>query len=242
MALKRHRRLGIAINSPSQSTTTGSSTASPSRTSTPNAVANWPAPSPRATGYPRAFALPKAPPILSPFAATNLVQVASPAPIMAPAHAPATSAGTTSADPLKGTMEMLPVQPPFQRPHTPAASINSQRSDFSTATPTPTWARTIAHLLGESPPKRTPSSQPPPTQIQPAAPSSASKPPHLRRKDLVPKIETSTSVATSPSVSEAVKVPFTPWANGSAMQHLSPTDFEPAETVKVSSMSCTRSL
>ncbi|KAF9698713.1 hypothetical protein EKO04_002922 [Ascochyta lentis] len=69
-----------------------------------------------------------------------------------------------------------------------AATINndrdaSQHSETSTS-PTPAWARPLAHLLGESTPQLASLGRPLPVQVQnqPTARPSTSTPPHLRKK------------------------------------------------------------
>ncbi|KAF1934373.1 uncharacterized protein M421DRAFT_502 [Didymella exigua CBS 183.55] len=118
-------------------------------------------------------------PLFSPPDPVKPVDMASVAPVRS--SAPTVRAATTSkpTNGNKGTMETLPAQPLFQRPHTPPTSVASQVSELPVRTSTPVWFRTIEHLLGDdSPPRSTPLVQPVVAKAA-ALPAPVSRPPHL---------------------------------------------------------------
>ncbi|KZM19655.1 uncharacterized protein EKO05_0004351 [Ascochyta rabiei] len=177
LALMRGRRFGVANSCSATSSGVSSPTTS---ISTSIGVGKWVVPAPRATGLPRACI----PTINDNLHSSITTQHEAPHSVKAVHPAP------------KGITEAPLAPAPFQCPLAPAKSASSQRSQLPTKTATPEWARPLAHLLSESPPKPVSSCQPLLVQVRSATTPSTSTPPHLRKQA---KSSCWTAAQTSPS-------------------------------------------
>ncbi|KAF2625896.1 hypothetical protein BU25DRAFT_472689 [Macroventuria anomochaeta] len=233
MALKRNKRHGFATDDLNTSTCFSSPAAFISRINTPTGVGSWPAPAPRATGLSRVFAPPAVQhPIFTTPETLKPAKEAVAAPTMAPLFDQVTTTARWFTNGSEGSTETLPVQPLFQRPHTPAASITSQQSESPTKTPAPAWARSLAHLLGEPPPKLAPLSQPLPALNQPATLPPASTPPHLRKQRLAAKTESTKATAVSKSTNVTGQETFTRQDDIGPVHYPAEGDAEPIKMVE----------
>ena len=241
MGLKRERRFGLAIDSVSEGTRASSPMAHTTGTSTTTNVGSWPAPALRSTGLPRTLAPPTSHLILTPSEAPKVVETPLPTPAMACTSTPKTTTLAKFADSCKGTMETSPAQPPLQRPYTPAASVTSQRSESSDKTSVPAWARSLAHLLGESPPKLTPLSRSLPVQDQHATLPSMSTPPHLRKQRLTAKSGPTKATTLSQRVNVTSQERTANQYTGGPMGRSAKAEVECTQLAEVSTMSCVTS-
>ncbi|KAJ4325995.1 hypothetical protein N0V94_000360 [Neodidymelliopsis sp. IMI 364377] len=178
MTVKRDQRFGLATDSLSTSRIS-SPAINMSKTSTASGLGSWPAPTPRATGLPRAFVSVSddsvQASIFTPSEATSPVEAVSATLKMAQTTA---NRETDTIRSAKGTMETLPAQSSSRRLYTPVATVDSQPSGALSNSSTPAWARSLAHLL-EEPLSESSSTHSASPKVEPT--KSTSKPPHLRK-------------------------------------------------------------